>query len=162
MTGVQTCALPIWKDRTFFYVNFEGLRELQGQTQLGTVPTAAVRTGDLSSLGTVVSDPYSGNPFPGNVVPPSEISPHARQVLALFPLPNLPGAGGNYQSSPVATGNQNQGSGRIDHRLSGSAELTFRYTYGREDLFEPFAENQVELPGFGDYVYDRGHNAMIH
>ena len=153
---------PIRKDHTFFYVSFEGLRELQGQTQLGTVPTAAVRTGDLSSLGTVVSDPYSGNPFPGNIIPPSEISPHASQVLALFPLPNLPGAGGNYQSSPVYTGNQNQGSARIDHRLSSSAELTFRYTYGREDLFEPFAENQVQLPGFGDYVYDRGHNAMIH
>ena len=153
---------PIRKDSTFYYASFEGLRELQGQTQLGTVPTAAVRTGDLSTLGTVVSDPFTGDPFPGNVIPASRISPHASQVLALFPSPNLPGAGGNYQSSPVYTGNQNQASGRIDHRLSNSAELTFRYTYGRRDLFEPFAENQVELPGFGDYVYDRGHNALIH
>ena len=152
----------IRKDNTFFYASFEGLRELRGQTQLGTVPTAAVRTGDLSSLGTVVSDPFTGMPFPGNVIPSSRISPHASQVLALFPLPNLPGQGGNYQSSPVYTGNQNQGSGRIDHRLSSTAELTVRYTYGRRDLFEPFAENQVELPRFGDYVFDRGNNALIH
>jgi hypothetical protein len=152
----------IKKDRTFYYASFEELRELEGQTQLGTVPTAAVRTGDLSSLGTVVSDPYTGNPFPGNVIPRSEISPHASQVLALFPLPNLPGAGGNYESSPVYTANQNQGSGRMDHILSDSAELTLRYTYGREDLFEPFAENQVQLPGFGDSVYNRGHNALVH
>jgi len=150
------------QDRTFYFVSFEGLRELEGQTQLGTVPTLAVRSGNLSSLGTVVSDPYSGNPFPNNVVPSADISPHAAQVLALFPLPNLPGTGGNYVSSPVYTANQNEGSGRIDHRLSGSAELTFRYSYGREDLFEPFAENQVQLPGFGDYVYDRGHNALAH
>jgi hypothetical protein len=150
------------KNRTFYYLSFEELRELEGQTQLGTVPTAAVRNGNLSSLGAVVSDPYSGNPFPGDIVPASEISPHASQVLALFPQPNLPGTGGNYESSPVYTANQNQGSARIDHSLSSSAELTFRYTYGREDLFEPFAENQVQLPGFGDYVYDRGHNAMAH
>jgi Carboxypeptidase regulatory-like domain/TonB dependent receptor len=152
----------IRKDKTFFYANFEGLRELQGQTQLGTVPTAAVRRGDLSSLGATVSDPFTGTPFPGNILPTSRISSHAAQVLALFPSPNLAGTGGNYQGSPVYTGNQNQGSGRIDHRLSRSAELTVRYTYGRRDLFEPFAENQVELPGFGDHVYDRGHNALIH
>ena len=152
----------IRKDRTFFYANFEGLRELQGQTQLGTVPTAAVRGGDLSSLGVVVSNPFTGKPFAGSIIPPSLISPRASQVLALFPQPNLPGTGGNYRSAPVATGNRNQGTGRIDHRLSSSAALTLRYTYGRRDLFEPFAANSKELPGFGDFVNDRGHNALIH
>ena len=39
--------------------------------------------------------------------------------------------------------------------------LPLRYTYGRRDLFEPFAENQTELPGFGDFVFDRGHNALL-
>jgi len=153
---------PIRKDRTFYFLNFEGLREHQGQTQLGTVPTQAVRGGNLSSLGQVVSDPYSGNPFPGDIVPTTEISSHASQVLALFPLPNLPGIGGNYESSPIYTADQNEGNARIDHTLSDSAQLTFRYTYGREDLFEPFAENSVQLPGFGDSVYNRGHNAMVH
>jgi Carboxypeptidase regulatory-like domain/TonB dependent receptor len=153
---------PIRKDQTFFYLIYDGLRELQGQTQLGSVPTDAMRGGDLSGLGVTVFNPFTGTPFPNNKIPSQSISSHASQVMALFPEPNLPGVGGNFQSSPVATANQNQGSARIDHRLTRSSELTFRYTYGRRDLFEPFAENQVELPGFGDYVYDRGHNAMIH
>jgi hypothetical protein len=153
---------PIRKDRTFFYGNFEGLRELQGQTQLGTVPIAAVRGGDLSSLGTVVYNPFTGQPFPGNQIAPSLISANSKQVLALFPLPNLPGIGGNYLGNPIATADQNEGVGRIDHRLSSSSDLTLRYSYGRRDLFEPFAQNQTQLPGFGDYVHDRGHNALIH
>ncbi len=153
---------PLRKDRTFYYTAYEGLREVQGLTQLGTVPTAQMKTGDLSRLSAVVADPFTRTPFPGNIVPPSRISPRASQVFALYPQPNLSGTGGNYQGSPVSRGNRNQGSGRINHRLSDSSSLSVRYTYGRRDLFEPFTENQKELPGFGDHVYDRGHNALIH
>ena len=56
---------------------------------------------------------------------------------------------------------QNEGSVRVDHRLSDNSQLTLRYNYGRQDLFEPYAENQTELPGFGDYVFNRGHNALV-
>ena len=50
---------------------------------------------------------------------------------------------------------------RLDHRLSDNSQLTARYNYGSQNLFEPFAENQTELPGFGDYVFNRGHNALV-
>ena len=153
---------PIVRNSTFFYVNFEGLRQTQGQTQLGTVPTAAVRSGDLSSLGVNVVNPFTGMSFPGAIIPPSLISPHAAQVLSLFPLPDLPGNSGNYLGNPIGTNIQDQGSGRLDQRIGDGTRLTLRYNYGRRDLFEPFTENQTELPGFGDYVLDRGHNALIH
>jgi len=153
---------PIVRNATFFYANFEGLREDQGQTQLGTVPTAAVRAGDLSSLGVAVSDPFTGQPFPGEVIPPSRISPNAARVLALFPAPNLTGASGNYLGNPIGTNNQNEASGRLDQRISGTSQLTLRYSYGRQNLTEPYAENQTELPGFGDFSFDRGHNVLAH
>jgi hypothetical protein len=153
---------PVIRNSTFFYGNYEGLREDQGNTQLGTVPTATVRSGDLSSLGVPVANPFTGAPFPGAVIPPSLISPYAAQYLALFPLPNLPGSSGNYLGNPIGTDNQNEATVRLDQRISNSSQLTLRYSYGRQNLFEPFAENQTELPGYGDYVFDRGHNALIH
>jgi Carboxypeptidase regulatory-like domain/TonB dependent receptor-like, beta-barrel len=153
---------PIRKNQTFFYANYDGLREEQQLTQLGTVPIPAVRQGDLSSLGTPVVNPFTGQQYPGNIIPASQISPYAADILRLFPLPNLPGASGNYLGTPLGTTMQNQGDGRIDQRLTDHAQLTLRYSYGRRELVEPFAENQVELPGFGDNVDDRGHNALIH
>jgi hypothetical protein len=151
---------PIIKNSTFFFVSYEGLQEDQGQTQLGTVPTLDVRGGNLSSLGTTMVDPFTGQPFPNNVIPASRISPYAADVLALFPQPNLPGASGNYLGNPIGTNKQNEVTTRIDQRFGDNSQLTLRYNYGRQDLFEPYAENQTELPGFGDYVYDRGHNAL--
>jgi Carboxypeptidase regulatory-like domain/TonB dependent receptor len=152
---------PIVRNSTFFFLNYEGLRNVEGETQLGTVPTDAVRGGNLSSLGVPAFNPFTGVPFTGGIIPKSLISSNAAQVLALFPEPNLPGNSGNYLSNPVGTNNQNEGSARIDHRISDNARITARYTYGRRDLFEPFAENQTELPGFGDFVFDRGHNALL-
>ena len=152
---------PIVHNSTFFFLSYEGLRNVEGQTQLGTVPTDAVRGGDLSSLGVTVVNPFTGVPFSNNMIPKSMISPYAAQVLALFPEQNLPGSSGNYLGNPIGTNNQNEGTARIDHRISDNARITARYSYGRQDLFEPFAENQTEIPGFGDYVFDRGHNALL-
>ncbi len=152
---------PVVKNSTFFYATYEGLRENQGQTQLGTVPSAAVRGGDLASLGTPVVNPYSGQPFPNSVIPRSLISPQAANILTLFPQPDLPGASGNYLGNPVGNNAQNQTSVRLDRRLTENSQLTLRYSYGRQNIFEPFTENQTELPGFGDYLYDRGHNALF-
>src|ERR1035438_5923073 len=154
---------PVIKNSTFFFANFEGLREDQGQTQLGIVPTLAVRSGDLSGLGITVVDPNTGIPFPNARVP---VSPQAAQVLALFPKPNLPGNSLNYLGNPIGTNSQNEGSVRLDQRVSNRSQLTFRYNYGRRDLFEPYTETEDQaeppVPGFGDFVYDRGHNALVH
>ena len=153
---------PVIKNSTFFFANFEGLREDRGQTQLGIVPTLAVRSGDLSGLGIAVVDPNTGVPFPNGRVP---VSAQAAQVLALFPKPNLPGDSLNYLGNPILTNSQNEGSVRLDQRVSNRSQLTLRYNYGRRDLFEPYteAEDQAEppVPGFGDFVFDRGHNALL-
>ncbi|MGB6946977.1 MAG: TonB-dependent receptor [Bryobacteraceae bacterium] len=152
---------PVVKNHTFFFASYEGLQEAEGQTQLGTVPTAAVRAGNLSSLGTTVVNPFTGQPFPNDTIPASLISPYAANVLALFPQPNLPGASGNYLGNPIGNVKENEGTVRVDHQFSDNSQLTARYNYGSQNLFEPYAENQTELPGFGDYVFNRGHNALL-
>ena len=90
-----------------------------GLSQLATVPTAAERGGDLSALGTPVVDPYTQAPFPGNRIPASSIDPLAAKILAMYPLPNLPGAVGNYLAQPIGQDNTWQFNGRLDQRADG-------------------------------------------
>ncbi|MEW5983090.1 MAG: TonB-dependent receptor [Acidobacteriota bacterium] len=56
-----------------------------------TVPTEAVRQGDLSQYGGTVIDPATGLPFPGNRIPVSRIDSVAASLLQYYPLPNLSG-----------------------------------------------------------------------
>lgn len=153
---------PLKKDRTFVFANFDGLRERSGQSRLATVPTLAERNGDFSKSGAPIIDPFTGEPFPGNQIPASRQSPQAKQILNLFPLPNLTGSSGNYLGQPILHNDYSQFNTRIDHRLTGNDQLSMRYSYGGRDLFEPYAQEATNIPGFGDFVTDRGHNAMVH
>ncbi len=60
---------PVFKDKTFFFTDYQGHRESLGQTFLSTVPSMAMRAGDFSELTRVIYDPTTGLPFPGNVIP---------------------------------------------------------------------------------------------
>jgi hypothetical protein len=80
----------------------------------------------------------------------------------MYPLPNLPGTVGNYLAQPIGQNNNWQFDGRLDERLTDMDELTLRYSYGHNNLYEPYAENSNQVPGYGDYLFDRGHNALIH
>jgi len=55
---------PLVKDRTFFFVDYQGTRTDAGQTLVANVPTLAERGGDFSQSGLVAADPASGQPFP--------------------------------------------------------------------------------------------------
>jgi len=153
---------PLLRDRTYFFANVDFLRERQGLSRLGTVPTEAHRRGDLSSLGTVVFDPFTRQPFKDNVIPPERMSPVARKILELFPLPNRPGTAGNYLPNAILRDSETQANLRVDHRLGSRDEFTFRYSSGYMDLYEPYAEGTAAIPGFGDFVNDPAHSAMIH
>ncbi len=116
------------KDRTFFFVNYEGLRLRRGNTTLTSVPTPTMKSGDFSSLlgagqGTdalgrtvlrnavydaltsrTAGNVYVRDVFPGNIVPVSRFDPVSRRVLAfpgMVPDPNITG-------SRAANGNPTQ------------------------------------------------------
>ena len=151
---------PVIRKRTFFFVNLDGLRERLGLTHLASVPTAGERAGDLSGLGLTVIDPFTQQPFPGDRIPASRISPVALKVLDLYPLPNLPGLAGNYLAQPVQPENTWQVTGRVDQHFSASDLVTVRYSFGDQNVFEPYTKESTGVPGFGDFVTNTAHNVM--
>jgi hypothetical protein len=171
---------PIIREKTFFFVATDFLRNREGQSQLATVPTLDERGGNLAALcqtgftnsvcnpappnsnvsAVQISDPFTGTPFPGNIIPTNRISPIAQDILNLYPKPNRSGAG-NFLGNPALTENDTQGTYRVDHHLSPSRTLNFRYSFGAINLFEPYLGGTDTVPGFGDYVTDRIQNGTI-
>jgi len=80
---------PIARGRTFFFGTFERLDIGRTQSASATVPSAAFREGDFSSVATSLIDPSTGQPFPGNRVPSGRINPVAATLLDTYiPAPN--------------------------------------------------------------------------
>ncbi|HKW17196.1 MAG TPA: TonB-dependent receptor [Terriglobales bacterium] len=91
----------------FFFAAYEGLRQPETDSTSATVPTAAMRNGDFSELPYPIYNPFSthqvtdssGNtyftrdPFPGNIIPSNLFDSVGQKILALYPEPNVPGAG---------------------------------------------------------------------
>ena len=80
------------KDRLFFFFSHEGLPTKTPQSiQHVTVPTEVQRSGDFTAQlpSTIIRDPQSRTPFPGNIVPQNRIDPNGQKLLSLFPVPNV-------------------------------------------------------------------------
>src|SRR6266481_530710 len=100
---------PIRKNKTFFFVDYQGIRDRRGDVFFITMPTPDFRAGNLSAGPTTVYDPATSDdptgrgrqPFPGNTIPSSRISPIARRILSLIPAPLFSGFGNNYQQNSV-------------------------------------------------------------
>jgi hypothetical protein len=143
---------PIRRDRTFFFGNYEGIRESNPSTGLGTLPTAAQRSGDFShTLGPngqliQVYNPFSTAPdpnnpgqyirtqFPGNIITPSSlINSASAGLLSLLPLPNLPGNAitgvNNFAKNVGQTIGMNDFSARVDHEMSSKNHLFGRFSH---------------------------------
>ena len=79
------------RNKTFFMFGWESLRSSTQVPSIASVFTNRMRTGDFGETTTVVKDPFTGAPFPGNVVPSNRLSPQAVKALQYMPLPNSPG-----------------------------------------------------------------------
>src|SRR5262245_39659026 len=80
--GGATFGGPIIKNKLFFFGGWEGHYLTSPSTRTGTIPTAAMRSGDFSAFGTTIYDPATGNadgsgrtPFPNNIIPADRINP---------------------------------------------------------------------------------------
>lgn len=134
----------ILRDKLFFMGNYEGLRERRALTQTGTLPTAALRSGNI---GRAIVDPFSTGrvPFPGNVIPANRIQATSTKVLNdFYPLPNNTGATGlanNYLNNEGRNSDGNQGSGRLDWSQSSSSNFFFRFSQTVEPQYIPSVIN---------------------
>ena len=149
---------PLWLPLSFFFINAEGIDGRESDTRLAHVPTAAERAGDFSASGVTVRDPFTGLPFPGNVIPASRMSAAALASANLYPLPNRSDPQTNFVSSPLTDRTAVQFTIKTDHTIWHGSPLMFRYSFSRDDRDQPFPVQGRNLPGFGTSVLDQGHN----
>lgn len=128
-------------DKTFFFMTYEGLRLPRQYPLLESVPSLALRSGDLSVYNTVIKDPTNGLPFPGNQIPIQRISPLSLAALKyLYPLPNtgaLNAINNNFAENFPAPISSNQGDIRLDQNISSKQTAFARFTYKRREVENP-------------------------
>ena len=116
------------RNKTFFLVNYEGLRRTVGQQDFLNVPLPSELGGQFS---TTIIDPVTGQPFPNNTIPRSRYSRLANLALAkgYWPAPNANVSQGNYIRTRDLPTNTDQLTIRVDQQLGARAGTVFgRYT----------------------------------
>ncbi|HXP88322.1 MAG TPA: carboxypeptidase regulatory-like domain-containing protein [Bryobacteraceae bacterium] len=123
---------PIRKNKTFYFVDWQGTRLRTGTTRFSTVPLASQRQGVFSQA---IYDPATTprQVFPNNTIPLARFDSVGQQVLAHYPLANLPGTANNYVRTAVEPDNQDQFDGRVDHYFAERNRFFARYSYLRDD-----------------------------
>jgi hypothetical protein len=127
---------PIIRNRTFFFGNYEVLRELLPRRLSAEVPTAEARAGNL----------------PGRTV---TVSPVVKPYLDLYPLPNGRDFGdgtAEYTSGGDRPTDQDYASIRVDHQFTANSKIFGRYTRDVSDLVSPNA-----IPLFNDTTLSQNH-----
>ena len=155
---------PIFRDRTFFYFDYEGFRQVSGVTDTGTVPTLmeydaihslnGLTPQSLLSTSNGTLQAYQGLiPGTGGPVPINQI---ALNYLMLYPAPTHGNLSNNYTISPNKTQNYNTYDARVDHKFNDSNLLFARYSYNNVATFTPAnfgTVNGVGISG-GRYNFD--------
>jgi outer membrane receptor protein involved in Fe transport len=141
------------KNRTFFLVNYEGLRLRQAVANVSTVLTPLMRQGNFSELTTQIRDPFNNNaPFAGNIIPANRISPQALRLLNYLPVATGPGVSNNFNRNVPTTNDTDQSINRVDQNFGEKTRLFFRYAFGNTDLVN---ESINPFNGYTQPVRDR-------
>jgi hypothetical protein len=140
---------PLIQDRTFFFANYEGFREVQASTAIATVPDALAHKGLLPS-GT---NPGTCNSFAPSGCVAIPVDHRVRQFLALLPPTN--GADNGNGTGDLITANkgntsEHNGVVRLDHNFSNSHSLFGRYVIDDSSSVVPYIGTPpgTYVPGF--------------
>ena len=133
---------PIIKNRTFFFADYEGIRQSLGVTSLNTVPSPAARSGLLCSIPQGPPNPCSPTQLPvGPNTDANGVDLAAKAYLTFFPLPNgaLIGNGdsGLYTFSGQQIVSENFVTSRIDHKLTENDNLFGTYVFDQAPIRPP-------------------------
>jgi hypothetical protein len=131
---------PIWRDHTFFFASYEGLRQHQGILQNSTVLSNSATT-SVNKQGQTV---YSPNQ---RAAVAAAGSPAANKLLALIPLPN---SGNNYVAFTPGPVQIDQFTGDVLQQFSAKDSLHAFYAFQRDVRTEPALQGDT-IPGFGDH-----------
>jgi hypothetical protein len=152
---------PIIKNRTFFFADYQGIRQKSGNSLLLSVPTALVRSTCLTPGSTTcnlseylaggvrqIYSPVNQTPYANNMIPTSQLSPQAVALLSILPAPNVAGAGtaNNYIVSGFGPNNGNAADFRLDDQTTKNLHTFARYSYS---LFKLSGANAFGIDGGG-------------
>lgn len=144
---------PIKKDRLFYFMAYEGTTDRQNASRFGTVPTAAIKSGDMSASPRPIYDPLTGDAlgnnrvaFPGNLVPPQRTSPISRKLADLTPLPNLDLLTSNYFLAAPFLFDRHTADTKINYNVSQKFNTFVRFSVLRYNSFNQELFGQLGGP----------------
>ena len=121
---------PVIKDHTFFFLDYEGFRQISKALVFSQLPTLAQRNGILA---VDVRDPLTGATYKAGT--PIPMTNFARKVLAELPEPNAPGAN-NYQNLVPNRAYNDKFNIRLDHKFSDNLNAFARISHRKVNNFE--------------------------
>jgi len=137
---------PIQKNKLFFFAGEEWKKIRRFTTPaLRTLPTRAMRQGDFSALATPIRDPLTGQPFPGNIIPASRITPDGRAIANVYTASEQ--TANSYTDRAISNNalfsgdnpfNWRQDLLRLDYQASQNHRLTARVILDSYDLDDPY------------------------
>ena len=134
---------PVQRNKTFFFLDWQGTRLKTGVVRTSTVPASEQRQGvftvpvyDASSTRLTESG-YARDPFPGGVIPTARFDAATLKVLGRYPLPNVLAGGreavaNNYQRVGNDSVKQDQFDSRLDRHFGARQRVFGRYSYFRD------------------------------
>jgi outer membrane receptor protein involved in Fe transport len=136
---------PVARNRTFFFVDYQGQRQGVGRTVISTVPTVLQRQGifteAIAGRTPTIYDPATGDSartaFAGNAIPLERMDPVALALLQRYPLPTSPGTANNYRRTDTERDDQDQWDARLDHRFGSARDRVFGRLSSFRDEFMP-------------------------
>jgi hypothetical protein len=140
---------PVVRNKLFYFVSYEATRDRQALSRTVSVPTEAMRRGDLRASLAPIYDPLTGNPngsgrtpFPNNILPADRLDPTVQRLLALTPLPNLR----NPDGSVPETDNYFVQAPFVFNRWTVDSKVNWNATdrlnlFGRVSILDFFTEN---------------------
>ncbi len=140
------------RNRTFYFGEYQGFRQVLGTTQVIPVPTVAERQGIDTTT------------FPGDTLT-VPVGPTVAGVLNGYPLPNeLTGAFGDrtYAASSKVVTRTDQFSIRIDHKISDKASVMTRFSLNQVTGPLTNPDQTAINPTFGIQFFDHQRNAGVH
>ncbi len=158
---------PIWKNKTFFFLDMQETILRQGEDFNNIVPTAQELAGNFTAVSTVIKNPLTHTqvvgdtaPYVGvaNVIPSTLLSKQSAFFLKYIPTANY--VVGSTSEAIVANGLKQQlgeGDLRIDQELTQNDRLMGRYSVGNNIEADP-----NPYPAMGDFpLRSRGQDVLI-
>ena len=133
------------RDKTFFHFFYQPrLQDQKSPIGSYVFPTAKIRAGDLNEIvdqqlgGKPVINPFTGEPFPNNIIPANMLSPVAQATFKYLPLPNFGPPGNlldNFNGFQFGLIDESHWHLRLDHAITDSNTISFNH-YGYNRILE--------------------------